>query len=234
MSETEIPTESDFVQWDVPTWSQAIHFWDRYLAGRARQRNDRGLELGALRGGLSLYMASRHGVAMVCSDISDPRSRAEPHHRRFTVEAPIEYRAIDGLNIAYPDSSFDFVVLKSVLGEIATKDKPHVKRDVIREVLRVLKPGGTLLFAENMNATPLHRLLRSRFRKWGSTWGYTSIDEMRVLLSPFRVVTYETTGFLTALVPGRLKRMAWALDRPVGWLVPERYRYVIYGVAEKA
>jgi ubiquinone/menaquinone biosynthesis C-methylase UbiE len=230
-----IPTEADFIRWDVPTWSQAIVFWDAYLARRARRPDERGLEIGGLRGGLSLYMASRHGIAMVCSDARDSRSVAQAHHAQFRVRAPISYEIVNALDIKFPEASFDYVLFKSVLGEIASQDKPHVKRDVIRELYRVLKPGGALLFAENMQGSPLHRLLRSRLRKWGSTWGYTSIAEMQELLKPFHRVDYETAGFLSAMVPeSSLKRVAFQIDRAARAFVPERHRYVIYGIAEKA
>lgn len=235
MEAYRVPTEADFVQWDVPTWSRAVRFWDDYLGSRARHADERGLELGALRGGLSLYMAARHGVAMVCSDIRDPGGRAQPHHRQFACSDLISYAPVDACAIDYPDSTFEYVIFKSMLGEIATQDKQHLKRQVLGEVFRVLKPGGAVLFAENMRSTFVHRTLRARFRAWGRTWGYTTIEEIEALLRPFARFRLETTGFLTALMPGKtLKRVVGPIDGLVSAAVPAPYRYVIYGFAEKA
>jgi len=230
---TKSPTTEDFVSWDVPTWSAAIEYWDRLLAARPKTEHERGLELGAHYGGLSLYLAARRGVNMICTDLKSPERWARPQHEAFGMERRIVWEPANALALSYPDDSFDFVIFKSLLGEIGTTDKPHNKRLMLAEVLRVLKPGGVVLFAENMIASPVHVLARSAFRGWGKNWGYTTIPEMRELFAAFAELHYETTGFLVAFAPARLKPLVRAIDRRLDPLLPENSRYVIYGSAVK-
>lgn len=228
-------SDSDFVEWDVPTWSRAIALWDEYLnAHVVGQQQPKGLELGAHYGGLTLYMAGKHGVHMVCSDLKSPRKWAHERHESFGVGELVEYSAVDALNIDFPAETFDYVIFKSLLGEIGPTHAPENKPRMIAEVHRVLKPGGAVLFAENMIASPLHQFLRKKVRKWGGSWGYTRVDQMLELLSEFEPVVYRTTGFLTAFAPGpRLKRGVGVVDSLLDRILPENSRYVIYGYAVK-
>jgi hypothetical protein len=100
---------------------------------------------------------------------------------------------------------------------------------------RALRPGGMLLFAENLTGSRLHRVLRQRFIKWNSVWRYVTIDEMLEFLQPFAGVQWRTTG-----VTGLLGRSA-AVSRLLGKLdgtlldrvVPPASRYIMFGVARK-
>jgi len=227
------PGLKDFVGWDVPTWSAAIEYWDRLLAAHPKREHERGLELGAHYGGLSLYLAARRGVTMVCTDLKSPEHWARPQHEAFGMDRLIVWEPANALELGYQDASFDFVIFKSLLGEIGTTDKRDNKRLMVAEVLRVLKPGGVVLFAENMVASPVHVLARSAFRGWGKNWGYTTIPEMRELFAEFTELHYETTGFLVAFAPSRLKPLVREIDRRLDLLLPENSRYVIYGSAVK-
>jgi hypothetical protein len=98
-----------------------------------------------------------------------------------------------------------------------------------------LRPGGVLLFAENLVASPIHRHLRRRFVAWGDRWRYVTIEEMNAFLGPFSTVRERTFGFAGAF--GRTERQrsslatvdATGLDR----IVPAQWRYIIAGVATK-
>jgi ubiquinone/menaquinone biosynthesis C-methylase UbiE len=230
---TRPPGLEDFVSWDVPTWSAAIEYWDRFLAAYPKKDDEKGLELGAHYGGLSLYLAARRGANMVCTDLKSPEHWARPQHEAFGFERRIVWEAANALALPYQDASFDFVIFKSLLGEIGTVDKLHNKRLMLAEVLRVLKPGGAVLFAENMVASPLHVLARKAFRGWGKNWGYTTIPEMRELFAGFADLRYETTGFLVAFAPARWKPIVRKVDRRLDQLLPANSRYVIYGSARK-
>lgn len=228
------PKIHHFVEWDVPTWSDAIYFWDHFLQSRFHSKNALALEVGAHRGGLSLYFAACYGIHIICSDLHNPRNEAEPLHRPFCLESLISYESVDVFNTEYPDAHFDYVLFKSVLGEVAPRSKPQNKARMMKEIHRILKPGGAVLFAENMVGTRLHTWARNRFRKWGNDWGYSTVDEIKQLMNQFSPVIFETTGFLSAFVPyPGLKKILHIADLVIKRFIPEECRYVIYGVAVK-
>ena len=69
----------------------------------------------------------------------------------------------------------------------------------IKEIYKALRPGGYFLFSENLIGSFLHQFLRKRFIKWGRSWRYISIEEMKEFLLPFESYKYITAGFLGAL-----------------------------------
>jgi hypothetical protein len=100
---------------------------------------------------------------------------------------------------------------------------------------RALKPGGVLLFAENLSASRMHQAARRRFIRWNSIWRYVSIEEMLAYLEPFSFVEYRTTGF--AGLFGRSPRLSVLLGKADGAIfdkiVPPGARYIMYGIARK-
>jgi SAM-dependent methyltransferase len=221
----------DFLEWDVRNWSVALEFW------RARTRLDLGrceaLEIGSRHGGLSMWLALL-GARVVCSDVGPPSERAVRKHADAGVTRLVRYQIIDGTSIPY-SGRFDLVVFKSVLGAIGRAGGLAGQARAVREMHKALKPGGELFFAENLVASPVHRYFRRRFVRWSASWRYVSIGEMRSFLAPFRDVAYRTVGFAGAF--GRTsgqRSLLGSLDRALlDGLVPERWRYVIAGVARK-
>lgn len=69
---------------------------------------------------------------------------------------------INAESLAYADNSFDTVIIFFLLHELP----PEARVRTLREALRVLKPGGSLLLAEygeNRGVHPLHRLAPARW-----------------------------------------------------------------------
>jgi len=227
------PGAVDFLGWDVPAWAPALTYWDRVLARRPIAPEETGLELGARGGGLSLYLASRRGVHMVCTDLKNPEQWARPRHEVFSFDHLVRYEAANALELPYADNSFEFVTFKSLLGEVGTVGREQNKVTLLSEAYRVLKPGGLVLFAENMAASKLHSLARRMFRSWGQKWGYTSVPEMTRLFERFTEFHCETTGFLVAFAPPRWKRAVRQVDSKLDRYLPQNSRYVIYGSARK-
>jgi len=163
-----------------------------------------------------------------------PSEVATEKHRGYGVARQIEYVDLDALNISCTEA-FDVVLFKSVLGGIGRGNQKDRQRKAVAEMYRSLKPGGELWFAENLVASPLHRLLRRRWVQWGMQWRYITVREMLEFLSPFSMVNYTTVGFLGALgrnarqrtLLGRLDRLGF--DR----LISEAWHYIIIGVAHK-
>ena len=99
---------------------------------------------------------------------------------------------------------------------------------------RVLKPGGVLLFAENLAASPLHRWLRRRYVAWEHRWRYLHMPADRDLFADLSAVEMHSTGFLAPLGRSEAQRDLLArLDAVLMPMVPKAWRTVVYGVAWK-
>ncbi len=120
------------------------------------------------------------------------------------------------------------------MGGVSSDNKDALKKAVIDEIYKSLKPNGKLLFAENLEASKLHKFLRKKFIKWGSRWNYLKYDEIESIFSSFDIVDYKTVGFLGAF--GRTEKQRQFLgkiDSIFDKFIPEHNRYIVYGVAEK-
>jgi SAM-dependent methyltransferase len=224
-------TLDDVVQWDVPNWSQAVRYWERHAGLHGAPLDC--LELGAHHGGLSAWLASM-GHCVLCTDLCNTERNARPLIDRYGLARRVAYAEIDATAIPYRDR-FDVIAFKSMLGAIGRNGETGRKQSAIRSIYDALKPGGRLLFAENLAGSALHRYFRARWVPWGRTWSYVKIDEIRSLLRAFSRVDVATTGFLAPF--GRTetqRRLLSTFDRsPMGSLLPQHWRYIVYGIAVK-
>ena len=229
MARTTSDQMRDFVNWDVDTWSRAIELWD--AAVRDAPPVLRCLEVGAGPGGPSLWLALK-GHEVVTTNWEYTREQAAPLHERYGIHP--EYRDVDlTARIPWRDE-FDIVVFKSVLGGLGA-DFARQKH-AMAEILAALKPGGRLLFAENLRATWLHRLGRAvAYRVRRASLRFTSYAEMRELLGRFEDVTLRTTGVLAVFGASEPQRNALTRvdDAVANRLVPASWRYVAYRMARK-
>lgn len=221
---------NSFLFWDVKTWSPALNYWDEVLKNK---KVENALELGAHKGGLSLWLALK-GISVVCSDLDGPSPSAKELHRNHHVEKQIHYQAIDALSIPY-ENHFDMVIFKSMIGGIARKGKEELKKKLFEEVYKALKPGGILLFAENLKASSVHSAMRKVFVKWGDSWSYQTREDIRSCLQPFANYELHSTGFSSAF--GRSEGQRAFLSAMDSYLflpiIPRSCHYVAYGSAEK-
>jgi SAM-dependent methyltransferase len=191
------------------------------------------LELGGREGGLSLWLALK-GKEVFCSDLKDVKFTAEPLHIRHEVNKLITYRDIDATNIPY-NNHFDIIVFKSILGGIGSHDKKELQKKVFKEIHKALKPGGKLLFAENLIASPLHRQLRKMFVSWGETWRYISLKEIHEFLHEYKSFSLKATGVLAAFGRNESQRnfLSGMDDFLSNKICPDNWKYIVYGIAEK-
>ena len=220
----------EIIEWDTVNWGKALEYWDHKV-----DLGEPGLsclELGAGKGGLSLWLALK-GNDVVCSDVISPEPQAAARHARYSYPGTITYGAVDATNIPYRNH-FDIVIFKSILGGISRGGRDGLKKQVVDEIYKALKPGGKLLFAENLSATFVHRFFRIHFVRWGGEWNYLRYDEILPLFSCFSKVDYTTAGFLALLGRNENQRcFLGKIDERITLVIPQKFRYVVIGVAEK-
>lgn len=220
----------DIVGWDVTTWVRAVAFWEQQLGTADVTLNC--LEVGAGPGGPSLLLALK-GHTVVCSNWDGTEAQARPLHDKYG-QSSIAYRDVDVTDIPITEQ-FDLIVFKSVLGGLAPFGKSS--REAMREIHRALKPGGRLLFAENMRGTILHRLARwFAYRRRAGSWEFMPLSRMREHLQDFDSFEVHTTGVLAlfGITESQRNTLGGADGRVFDRAVPPSWRYVAYGVATKA
>jgi ubiquinone/menaquinone biosynthesis C-methylase UbiE len=75
---------------------------------------------------------------------------------------PVHYARVNAEALAYADDSFDTVLIFFLLHELP----PDARTRALREAMRVLKPGGTLLLAEYGSNRGRHVLHRAPPARW--------------------------------------------------------------------
>jgi ubiquinone/menaquinone biosynthesis C-methylase UbiE len=219
----------DIVEWDIANWGRALQFWEESLP--TTLDGQQVLTLGERNGGLSLMYALL-GAQVTCTDYGGPTAAARELHERYGVQDRIQYVDIDATQIALPDQSFDIVGFKSMLGALQTWDR---QQSAVTEMRRVLKPGGKLYFAENLRASPLHRVVRWIIQgdSW-LNWRYVTPDELRTLYGDMAQFDMTTFGFASIFARWEIGRgMLHYFDRTVNPVVPESWNYVAFCVTTK-
>ncbi|NHB93612.1 class I SAM-dependent methyltransferase [Photorhabdus cinerea] len=224
-------TLHDIIEWDINSWSKCLCFW--LSKGKISLEDAKVLEIGSHNGGLSLW-AALNGAKVICSDLGGPNKKAYQKHKDYNLSDFIVYKNINALDIPY-ENELDIVLSKSVIGGIGRNNNAGNQKIAISEIYKSLKKGGEYWFAENLSASPAHKILRSKFIQWGDEWRYITIDDMNEFLHQFSSVEYITTGFISCF--GRTEKQRKILnffDRFIfSKIVPKKWNYIIIGVAKK-
>ncbi|MBI3235086.1 MAG: class I SAM-dependent methyltransferase [Bacteroidetes bacterium] len=232
-----IVSKKDIVQWDIENWSNALNFWSTDIE-KVASKDHPILTLGERHGGISLWLAT-NGYKNICSDYELPEQRARDLHKKYEVEDLITYTNINIFEIPYPDNTFDVVIVKSVVGglKLVQKDKKTRTLDnqkkAVREIMRVLKPGGIYLGAENMKGGLLHTLLR-KYSKKDQGWRYMTQEDLYYLLDEFSETKYKFHGYLGTLFKYPfINSITGFLDKIICKIIPTSSRYIGFFIAKK-
>ena len=220
-----------YIEWDIATWSKALNYWQTIIEGK-KPKLDYGLEVGANKGGLSLFFSRVYNSQIICSDYKFPDTAREIHQTYSLTTIP-QYQQVDATKMTFEDDTFDFVVFKSVLGGIGHHKGYSGIQKCLSEIHRVLKPNGILFFAENAKGSYLHQLARAVYRRDG--WRFIALQEFESLLQIFSEKKLNLTGFSAAFAPNqeKLKKTLSQFDDYSSDFVPQNWKYVAYGYAIK-
>jgi len=221
---------ADIIQWDINSWKYAINFWE----GKCNFNSTlTALELGGRQGGLSLWLALKR-IKTICSDLNNTEITALPLHHKYKIEHLVSYQDINATAIPF-NEQFDIIIFKSILGGIGYGNNKNAQEQTFKSIYNALKPGGRLLFAENLAASPLHQFFRKKFVKWGSEWRYPKLEELEQWLSNFSKVEIACKGVWATFGRSEKQRnLLSAFDNVIfNHITPKQHKYIVFGYAEK-
>jgi 2-polyprenyl-3-methyl-5-hydroxy-6-metoxy-1,4-benzoquinol methylase len=220
----------DIIGWDVVNWAKILEFWKENTS--LDLANVKALEVGSYHGGLSLW-AALQGARVECTDINSPEIIALPKHKKYGVEHLIKYSSLDVLNI--PDKEkYDVVLFKSVLGGLGLEETGKRQAQALEQIYKVLKPGGELYFAENLNASRFHQLTRKVFLHRDKVWRYITKQEMLNWTQNYKNIVMISYGFAGAFGRNEYQRkwLGWLDQYLFNRIVPARWHYILAGIAK--
>lgn len=225
-----IDQKQDIIEWDVVNWSHALDFWESEM--KLTKETLSCLELGGRKGGPSLWLALK-GHEVICSDLTNPESDAKLLHDKYVFPGKISYESIDATSIPYQEK-FDLIIFKSILGGISRSGNSQLNKQVLDQIHKALKPGGKLLFAENLESSFLHKIARKCFVKWGGEWNYFKYKSINADFNSFDSLKFDTVGFFGAFGRSEKQRQILGkMDKPLKFLIPTSKRYILFGAAVK-
>ncbi|WP_205123479.1 methyltransferase domain-containing protein [Marimonas lutisalis] len=123
----------------------------RYMASKLDLKpGTRVIDIGAGYGGAARYLARETGAHVTCLNLSE---KENARNLRLTAEQGLEdtVEVVHGVfeDIPFPDNSFDVVWSQEAL--LHSGDRMRV----LKEVARVLKPGGDFIFTDPMKTNDI-------------------------------------------------------------------------------
>ena len=116
----------------------------RLLEQAEIQPKHRVLEIGCGTGNLTLLAKRLNPLTEVLGIDPDPKALSRAQKKAQRAGLLIEFRQAFSEQLPFPDASFDRVLSAFMLHHI----QPDLKSPALREVYRVLKPGGSLQLAD--------------------------------------------------------------------------------------
>jgi SAM-dependent methyltransferase len=155
------------------------------------------LDVGCGGGNTSCLIVKEVGASVVGIDISDVMiSKAQQRAERLGISDRVEFRTADAYDIPFNDNSFDVVLVESVLVPL-----PGDKMAAIKEMMRVLKPGGMIGVNESTVRPQTPQNLIETFLKHPATYGTFTPKSLKQL--------FESAGFENIKI-----QEFWNIDTP--------------------
>jgi ubiquinone/menaquinone biosynthesis C-methylase UbiE len=190
-----------FMEWGGTAWQHLMNHAIEHFLGTALQ-GQQVLDIGTRYGKMACLFALLGG-RVIGLDIADKAlSLARKEATKMDVSERVEFVCGKGNLSIFNDNTFDAVFSKSVLVLV-----PDLTR-FLEEVNAKLKPGGKIIFLENLKGPWFIHILRAfRHREWDYTKArYFTPQEIRLVSDIFdEVVVRRRTFPPVVLIMGRKK-----------------------------
>lgn len=145
---------------------------NKQVAARANPKpGERVLDAGCGVGGSSIWLARTYGLNTVGISLSEKElQRARRYAKERGLEAQCTFEVQDFVSTTFPDESFDIVWAQESFCHAMDKGA------WMKEMFRVLKPGGRLVIEDWFRPTrPYHPADEKMYREWLRGW---AIDDL--------------------------------------------------------
>lgn len=136
-----------YAQWQFEKGSETIKFYTEKYSTSDMFKDKTVLDIGCGAAGKSLYYASL-GAKMVHG--ADVVERYREESKKLSIEKGLEdkfqFHLCDAKNLEFEDGTFDTIIMNDSMEHVAEPE------EVVKECMRVLKPGGRLF----INFCPYH------------------------------------------------------------------------------
>lgn len=113
--------------------------------------DDKVLEVGCAFGRVAIFLSNRKDVLVTGIDINKAEIKwAKDAGSKFNKNEETNFEVMNGTQLSFDENEFDSVVMVGLLGGVELS----VRKDLLKEAYRVVKPGGKIAVAEfKMNLT---------------------------------------------------------------------------------
>ena len=140
-------------------------------------RHTRVLDVGCGSGATACRIAMRYDSSVYGIDLSEVMvANAELRAQRLGLHDKVHFRTGDVFELPYSDGEFDVVILESVLTPL-----PGDVQDAMREMVRVLRPGGRLCANESTVDPEAPDVLLESFAEHPATYHTFTPEKLRTL-----------------------------------------------------
>lgn len=228
--------QHDIIEWDVPNWSHLIKLWQPVLD--TLPRDSKVLAIGERNGGISLWLALQ-GFHVLCTDRQGPTQQARDLHKRYGVEDKIAYSNFDLVNTEDFGTTYDVIIMKSVLGGVkeqydnAASRSDATRQKAIDNAYRLLNKNGLFFSADNLKGNICLQLIK-RLKNKQSGWHYFSISELQDLFKQFSSVSIQGFGVIPSnFSVSVLNNAAYIINSSLRQLLPQNSGYIAFTMARK-
>lgn len=138
------------------------------------QKNDIVLDAGCGVGGSAIWIAENYGVKVTGITIVEKQiKQATKNAKSRKVDNLVDFQLIDFCSTGFPDETFDKIYA------MESMCYANVKADFVKEMYRILKPGGSLAISDAfLDSKSIQESDQIQLDDWLAGWAIPNISEI--------------------------------------------------------